>query len=147
MAQLALSLGGRVAEEIVFGDITTGAKNDLEKVTRIARAMVTQYGMSENLGPITFGEKEELVFLGKEIGEHRNYSEEVAQAIDEEVQSLVDQAYRHAHDVLTRHRDKLVTIAEQLMDQETMDADEFEAIFADLPPRERLVLVPQPVAA
>jgi cell division protease FtsH len=147
MAQLALSLGGRVAEEIVFGDITTGARNDLEKVTRIARAMVTQYGMSENLGPITFGQKEELVFLGKEIGEHRNYSDEVAQSIDEEVQFLVDQAYRHAYDVLTRHRDKLVTIAEQLMEQETMDADEFEAIFADLPPREKLVIVPQPVAA
>jgi len=146
MAQLAVSLGGRVAEEIVFSDITTGASSDLEKVTRIARAMVTQFGMSEKLGPITFGEKDELVFLGKQIGEQRNYSDEMAQAIDEEVQNLVGQAYRNAQDVLTRHRDKLEAIAERLKEAETVDADEFEAIFADLPPRKKIVLAPQPVA-
>jgi len=146
LARLAVFLGGRVAEEIMFDDITTGASSDLEQVTRIARAMVTQFGMSDKLGPITFVEKEELVFLGKEIGEHRNYSDEVAQAIDEEVQSLVDQAYRHARNVLTRHRDKLVIIAERLKEVETMDADEFEAFFSDLPPHENLVLTPQRVA-
>jgi cell division protease FtsH len=147
LARLSVFLGGRVAEEIMFDDITTGASSDLEQVARIARAMVTQFGMSDKLGPVTFGEKEELVFLGKEIGEHRNYSDEVAQAIDEEVQSLVDRAYRHAHDVLTHHHDKLVAIAEQLKEVETMDFDEFEAFFSDMPPQENLVLAPQPVAA
>ncbi len=147
LARLAVFLGGRVAEEIMFDDITTGASSDLEQVTRIARAMVTQFGMSDKLGPITFVEKEELVFLGKEIGEHRNYSDEVAQAIDEEVQDLVDQAYRHAHNVLTGNRDKLITIAERLKEIETMDSDEFETFFSDLPPQENLVLSPQTVAA
>jgi cell division protease FtsH len=109
--------------------------------------MVTQFGMSKKLGPVTFGEKEELVFLGKEIGEHRNYSEEVAQAIDEEVQDLVNQAYRQAYDLLIRHRDKLIVIAERLKEEETLDADEFEALFADLPPQEKLIMTPQPVAA
>jgi cell division protease FtsH len=147
MAQLAVSLGGRVAEETVFEDITTGARQDLDQVTRIARAMVTQYGMSEKLGPITFGEKEELVFLGKEIGEQRNYSDEVAQAIDEEVRSLVDEAYRHAKAVVTRHRDKLDAIAERLKEEETITSEEFETFFADLPPHEKPTLAPQPIAA
>jgi cell division protease FtsH len=147
LGKLAVFLGGRVAEEITFDDITTGASNDLEQVTRIARAMVTQYGMSSKLGPVTFGEKEELVFLGKEIGEQRNYSEEVAQAIDEEVQSLVDQAYRHASGVITQYRQKLVAIAERLKEEETIDGEEFETFFADLPPQEKLVLAPEPVAA
>jgi cell division protease FtsH len=147
LAKMAVFLGGRAAEEAMFDDITTGASNDLEQVTRTARAMVTQYGMSDKLGPLTFGEKEELVFLGKEIGEHRNYSEEVAQTIDEEVQGLVNQAYRQAYDVLTRYREKLITIAERLKEEETLDADEFEALFTDLPPQEKLVMTPQPVAA
>jgi cell division protease FtsH len=147
LARLAVFLGGRVAEEITFDDITTGASNDLEQVTRTARAMVTQYGMSDRLGHVTFGEKEELVFLGKEIGEHRNYSDEVAQAIDEEVHGLVDQAYRHAYDVLTRYRDKLVAIAERLKEEETIDAEEFEEFFSDMPPQEKIILSPQPVAA
>ena len=147
LARMSVFLGGRVAEEIMFEDITTGASNDLEQVTRTARAMVTQYGMSNKLGPIIFGEKEELVFLGKEIGEHRNYSEEVAEAIDEEVQGLVNYAYRQAFDVLTRYRDKLIVIAERLKEEETIDADEFESFFADLPPQKKLVMAPQPVAA
>jgi cell division protease FtsH len=147
MARLAVFLGGRVAEEIVFGDITTGASNDLEQATRIARSMVTQYGMSERLGPLTFGEKEELVFLGKEIGEQRNYSEEVALAIDEEVQNLVNEAYQHARDVISLYRDKLTAIAARLIEEETIDAGEFESFFADVPPQPKVVLRPQPVAA
>jgi cell division protease FtsH len=147
MARLAVSLGGRVAEEVVFGDITTGARQDLENVSRIARAMITQYGMSDKLGPLTFGEKEELVFLGKEIGEQRNYSEEVAQLIDEEVKNIINQAYQHAQDVITRYRNKLKTIAEMLREEETLDADQFESIFADLPPQAKLVLTRQPVPA
>jgi cell division protease FtsH len=147
MARLAVSLGGRVAEEVVFGDITTGARQDLENVSRIARAMITQYGMSDKLGPLTFGEKEELVFLGKEIGEQRNYSEEVAQLIDEEVKNIINQAYQHAQDVITHYRNKLKTIAEMLREEETLDAEQFESIFADLPPQAKLVLTRQPVPA
>jgi len=147
MARLAVFLGGRVAEEVVFDDITTGASNDLEQATRIARSMVTHYGMSDSLGPLTFGEKEELVFLGKEIGEQRNYSEEVAQAIDEEVRSLVNDAYEHARGIITRYRDKLTAIAEKLEEDETLEAEEFEAFFADVPPLEKMVLTPQPALA
>jgi cell division protease FtsH len=123
-------LGGRVAEEEVFGDITTGASNDLERVTSLARRMVTQYGMSDLLGPQTFGEKEELVFLGREIGEQRNYSEEVAESIDKEVRRLVDDAYRGAQELIRGYRAKLDEIAQRLIEQETLDAGEFQAMFA-----------------
>ena len=126
---LAFALGGRTAEELVFGDVTTGAENDLSRVTKLARDMVTRYGMSENLGPMTFGQKEELVFLGKEIGEQRNYSEAVAEEIDKEVRHIVQGAHSKATDVLTRYREELDRIAETLMDVETLDADEFAALF------------------
>jgi len=126
---LAFALGGRAAEELVFGDVTTGAANDLERVTELARAMVTRYGMSDKLGPMTFGQKEELVFLGKEIGEQRDYSEAVAQEIDEEVRRIVHQAYERAKDVLTRHREQLDRIAQRLIEIETLEADEFVALF------------------
>ncbi|MGQ9767130.1 MAG: ATP-dependent zinc metalloprotease FtsH, partial [Anaerolineae bacterium] len=128
--ELAGLLGGRVAEEEVFGDITTGASNDLERVTALARRMVTQYGMSDVLGPQTFGEKEELVFLGREIGEQRNYSEEVAEAIDKEVRRLVDEAYERARNIVRTYRDKLDEIARRLMENETIEAAEFQAMFA-----------------
>ena len=110
---LAFALGGRAAEEIVFSDITTGASNDLERVTQMARAMVTRYGMSEKLGPMVYGQKEELVFLGREIGEQRDYSDAVAEEIDEEVRSLVNDAYETAKRVLTGNRGKLDAIAER----------------------------------
>jgi len=129
-ADLAALLGGRVAEEIVFCDVTTGASNDLERVTKLARAMVTQYGMSEHLGPITFGEKEELVFLGREIGEQRNYSEEIARQIDREVRRLVEEAYQTAKQILLTHRDKLRELAERLVSEETIDGPAFNALFA-----------------
>jgi cell division protease FtsH len=128
--ELAGLLGGRVAEEEVFGDITTGASNDLERVTKLARTMVTQYGMSDELGPQTFGEKEEMMFLGREIGEQRNYSEEVAESIDREVRSLVDEAYGRAREILRSHRNKLDEVAHYLLDNETMDAQAFQAVFA-----------------
>ena len=128
--ELAGLLGGRVAEEEVFGDITTGASNDLERVTKLARSMVTQYGMSDELGPQTFGEKEEMMFLGREIGEQRNYSEEVAESIDREVRSLVDEAYGRAREILRSHRNKLDEVAHYLLDNETMDAQAFQAVFA-----------------
>jgi len=129
--ELAGLLGGRVAEEEVFGDITTGASNDLERVTSLARRMVTQYGMSDVLGPRTYGEKEEeLVFLGREISEQRNYSENVAGAIDTEVRSLVDEAYGRARQIVREYRSKLNQLARYLIENETIDAAEFQVMFA-----------------
>ena len=128
--ELAGLLGGRVAEEEVFGDITTGASNDLERVTSLARRMVTQYGMSDVLGPQTFGEKEELIFLGREIGEQRNYSEEIAEEIDREVRKLVDDAYQRATTIIRESRAKLDELARRLIEHETVDASEFQAMFA-----------------
>ncbi|MBM3130424.1 MAG: ATP-dependent zinc metalloprotease FtsH [Chloroflexi bacterium] len=133
MDDLAGLLGGRVAEEIVFGDVTTGAANDLERVTDTARAMVTRYGMSEKLGPRTFGNREELVFLGREISEQRNYSEEVAQQIDQEVKQIISTAYGKAKEILTQYRAKLDALADRLIREETIEGPEFEAMFSDLP--------------
>ncbi len=126
---LAFALGGRTAEELVFEDVTTGAENDLSRVTKLARDMVTRYGMSEKLGPMTFGQKEELVFLGKEIGEQRDYSEAVAEEIDKEVRHIVQRAHQLATEVLTDNREKLERIAQTLVEVETLDADEFAALF------------------
>ena len=128
-AQLAVALGGRVAEEVVFGDITTGASADLQSVTNTARAMVTQYGMSKQMGPVIYGEKDELIFLGREINEQRNYSDATAEEIDREVKRLVDKAYATTKRLITEHRDKLDTIAQRLLEEESLDAAEFAAIF------------------
>ena len=129
MADLSFALGGRVAEEMVFEDVTTGAANDLERVSELARAMVTRYGMSDKLGPMTFGQKEELVFLGKEIGEQRDYSEAVAEEIDQEVRRIVHDAYEASKQVLRDHREQLDRVANQLIEVETLSADEFVAAF------------------
>ncbi len=126
--QLAALLGGRVAEEIRFGDITTGASNDLERVTGLARAMITQWGMSDALGPIRYGEREEMTFLNRSFSEHRNYSDKVAQAIDEEVRRLVDDAHQRCHQLLTTHWDKMVILSNALLDVETINRPEFEAL-------------------
>ena len=128
---LAFALGGRAAEEIVFGDITTGASNDLERVSQMARAMVTRYGMSDKLGPMVYGKKQELVFLGREISEQRDFSEAVAEEIDAEVRLIIGQAYDTAKRTLTEHRDKLDAIANSLIEIETLDAAQFEAFFDD----------------
>jgi cell division protease FtsH len=130
-ARLAVGLGGRAAEEIMFTDVTTGASGDLEMITRMARAMVTQYGMSKKLGPLTFGDKEELVFLGRQLSEQRNYSEEVAEQIDFEVRRLVDEAHERSLQLLRDHIDKLTLIAERLMEDETMDSGEFVKLLSD----------------
>ncbi len=127
-AQLAALLGGRVAEEVRFGDITTGASNDLERVTDMARSMVTQWGMSEKLGPIQYGERDEMIFMGRSLGESRNYSDKVAQEIDEEVRKLVDDAYQLTHRILHEQRDRLDAVAMRLLEVETLHAPEFEAI-------------------
>lgn len=126
--QLVALLGGRVAEEIRFGDVTTGASNDLERVTQLARAMVTQWGMSETLGPLRYGEREEMVFLGRQYSEHRNYSDKIAQEIDSEVRKLVDNAHQRCHELLKRHWDKMVLLSERLLQVETVNAAEFQAL-------------------
>jgi cell division protease FtsH len=128
--ELAGLLGGRAAEEIVFEDVTTGASSDLERATKLARKMVTEYGMSDKLGPLTFGHKEELVFLGREIGEQRNYSEEVARLIDEEVRRLISDAHETAQRILRENKDKLVNLASKLIEVETLEGKELEALFA-----------------
>jgi cell division protease FtsH len=130
-ARLAVGLGGRAAEEISFTDVTTGARGDLTSITRMARAMVTQYGMSKKLGPLTFGDKEELIFLGRQLSDQRNYSEEVAEQIDFEVRRLVDEAHQRALQICRDHIDKLETIAKRLLEEETLDAEEFRAIFVE----------------
>jgi cell division protease FtsH len=131
--KIAGMLGGNVAERIIFGDTTTGSSNDIEKATTLARRMVTEFGMSEKLGPLAFGRREELVFLGREIGEQRNYSDDVARQIDEEVRAIIDRAYERATEVLTTHKDRLTQLAEALVAKETIESEEFEAMFADLP--------------
>ena len=129
-ADLAALMGGRVAEEIVFNEITTGASNDLDRATKMARAMVTQYGMSQKLGPLIFGEKDELVFLGKEIGEQRNYSEEIARQIDHEVRRIIEGAYERATELLKANKAKLEAVADRLLKEETLDSQGFESTFA-----------------
>ena len=125
---MAVILGGRVAEELIFGDITSGASDDIGKATKLARRMVTEWGMSDKLGPLTFGHKEELVFLGRDLGEQRNYSEEVAGEIDQEVHRLVDAGYQRAKKILTERRDKLVQLAEYLKTEETIEGWQMDAV-------------------
>jgi len=128
-------LGGRAAEEVIFDDITSGASSDIENVTKLARRMVTRLGMSDELGPMVYGQKEELVFLGREISEQRDYSEFVAQKIDQEVREIVSQAYGQAKEILTTYKDKLIEVAEKLLEVETLSREQFEAIFP--PPVEK----------
>jgi cell division protease FtsH len=128
-ADLAFLLGGRVAEELVFDDITSGASNDLERVTKLARSMVTRMGMSEELGPMVYGQKEELIFLGREISEQRDYSESIAERIDTEVKELISEAYNRAMDILTKYRVQLDNIANRLIEIESIDRAEFERVF------------------
>ncbi len=129
LADLVGLLGGRAAEELVFDDITSGASNDIERVTQTARMMVTRLGMSETLGPMVYGQKEELIFLGREISEQRDYSEAVAEQIDREVRRLVEEAYDRARSILREHRDALDMIANRLLEVETISRDEFERLF------------------
>ena len=147
-ARLAMAMGGRVAEELVFGEITTGASNDLEQATNIAQTMVTRYGMSKKLGPRTFGKREEMVFLGREISEQRDYSDRVAKTIDEEVRRLIQTAYDTAKRILTEERVRLDHISDYLLEHETIDEEQvpdlFDAPF-DAPPAAGMSPVPAPV--
>lgn len=129
--KLAVGLAGRTAEEISIGEISTGAQNDLEKATNLARQMVTEYGMSEKLGPRTFGKREEMIFLGKEIHEQRNYGERIATQIDEEVNVLIRCAHDTARKILTENKERLKLIAERLITTETIDEAGFEALMKE----------------
>ncbi|MDE3112928.1 MAG: ATP-dependent zinc metalloprotease FtsH [Chloroflexota bacterium] len=129
---IAAALGGWVAEQIhLGGDMTTGASNDIEKASEMARQMVTKYGMSEKLGPLQYGRTDELIFLGRQIQEERNYSEDVAKLIDSEVKEIIDAARERAYQVLTQHKDKLDAVVRRLITDETMSSDEFDKIFED----------------
>ena len=125
---LAWALGGHAAEKLVFGEMTTGAENDIERATNIARRMITEYGMSERLGPVALGHKDELIFLGREIGEQKNYSEKIAEAIDEELHNLIDKAYKRAYEILEQHRAQLDLVAQTLVKEETIEGEAFEAL-------------------
>jgi len=135
LANMAYMLGGRVAEEIVFDDITSGASNDIEQVTRLARNMVTRLGMSSEMGPRVYGQKEEMIFLGREISEQRDYSEAVAEQIDVEVRKIVDDSYKLARKLLTKYRKQLDAVAEKLLEVETLNREDFEAIFPPPAPK------------
>ncbi len=141
VAQLAGALGGRVAEQLVFDDITSGASNDLEQVTRMARAMVTRMGMSPELGSMVYGQKEELIFLGREISEQRDYSEAIAEKIDVEVRRLVDDAYKQAFGIMQKYRKQLDDIATRLLEVESLNREDFEKIFP--PPFPKVSGTPQ----
>lgn len=134
--RLAVTLGGRVAEEITFGEVTTGAENDLEQATKLAKKMVTEYGMSNKLGPRTFGQKQELVFLGREISEQRDYSDKTADEIDQEVHNIIQRAYNTAKKILTENKAKLKEIAEQLIVKETLGEEELSKLFEGLTPQQ-----------
>ncbi len=127
--RITMMLGGRVAEAIAFNEITTGASNDLERATGLARRMVTEFGMSEKLGPVTFGKRHEHVFMGRDFGEDRNFSDDVASLIDSEIKRIVQDCYERCHELITTHREQLDLISYELMARETLDAEEFDQLF------------------
>ena len=141
--RIAVCLGGRVAEQLVLGDISTGASNDLQKASATARAMVTKYGMSEKLGSIAYGSESDEVFIGRSMAQPRTYSEEVAGLIDREVRDIVDAAYRRCEEILSAHRPQLELTARYLLEHETMDADTFEKVFTQPTAPEFSALPPQ----
>jgi cell division protease FtsH len=149
---MAMTLGGRAAEEIVFGEITTGAANDLEKVTATAKNMVMRYGMSERLGPRVFGHDHSQPFLGREFSSEPDYSDEIAREIDDEIRRVVESAHQRARDILTEHRESLNTISEILVRRETIEKTEFEALLqgtaeSEVFPEEAPQLPPPPTPA
>jgi cell division protease FtsH len=128
-----MALGGRLAEEIKFKDVTTGASNDFEKATELARRMVTQYGMSETLGPIQYGRGNHQVFLGRDLGEERNYSEEIASKIDAEVRRIIETCYDRGRRILTENWEKVERMVASLLEYETVEAEEVKSILEGRP--------------
>ncbi|TSC92967.1 MAG: cell division protease FtsH [Candidatus Berkelbacteria bacterium Licking1014_7] len=140
--QISQMLGGRVAEELIFKSVTTGASNDLKQATKIARDMVTRYGMSDKLGPMTLGEREELIFLGKELAEHKTYSEKIAAKIDDEISKIICEAEKKTKIILQKHRHKLNKIAKILLIKETIEGEEFKALFGARQMNVKIQIVP-----
>jgi cell division protease FtsH len=128
VAEIIMMLGGRVSEEINFREITTGAQNDLEMATQMARKMVTQFGMSNKLGNVTLGKREGLIFLGRDMMEERNYSEETARVIDQEIKEIIDNAYSQARELLQANFDKLKLLSQALIEKEVLDGEEVKKI-------------------
>jgi cell division protease FtsH len=145
MVDMVGLLGGRAAEELVFDDITSGAANDIERVTQLARTIVTRLGMSEELGPMVYGQKEELIFLGREISEQRDYSEAIAEKIDKEVRRLVNESYSQAKEILHTYRNELDKVAQRLVEVETIPREEFETLFP--PPYPKVSGTPRQLVA
>jgi len=142
-SSIAVALGGRIAEEIVFGRMTTGAGNDIEKATEIARKMACEWGMSEKLGPLAYGKKEESIFLGRDYAQRtQDYSEQTAQEIDQEVRAIVQRQYVRVKDFLTRGREQLQRLSDSLIERETLDSEEIAAVLEgrELPKRERVII-------
>ena len=131
LQEIIVDLGGRVAEELVFDDITTGASQDIKQATKLAREMVTKYGMSENIGLICYADDDEEVFIGRDLAHTKSYSEGIASAIDAEVKSIIDDAYEKAKKMIDEHRDILDKCASLLLEKEKISKDEFEALFND----------------
>jgi cell division protease FtsH len=142
LATLAMALGGRAAEELIFDDVTSGASGDIEQVTRMARTMVTRLGMSAEMGMMAYGQKEEMIFLGREISEQRDYSEAVAEQIDREVRKLVEDAYKQARNLVKKYRKQLDLVAQKLLEVESINREEFEKLFP--PPFGKKSGTPQP---
>jgi len=140
--QIAILMGGRIAEEITMDSLTTGAGNDLERATELSRKMVCEWGMSDAMGPLTFGKKEEQIFLGREIAQHQDYSEDTALKIDQEVKRFVTDNYQRAHRLLSESKETLIKIADALLAREVLDAEQVKRLAAGLPLDE-----PQSVAA
>jgi len=145
--QIAILLGGRIAEELTMGSITTGAGNDLERATDLARKMVCEWGMSDAMGPLTFGKKEEQIFLGREISQHQDYSEDTALRIDQEVKHFVTTNYTKAQAILTEHKQKVLDMADALLQRETLDAEQVKRLAAGLPLDEFVPATPQTPSA
>ena len=147
IADLAVSLGGYATEKMVFNEITTGASNDLKVATGLARKLVTVYGMSEKLGPMTFGSAQEMIFMGREITEQKNYSEKVAALIDEEISDFIDRAYKTAAETIKKYKKQLTIIAEKLVENETIEREEFEKLMAEIIPDNKLMKKRGPAGA
>jgi len=142
--QMAMTLGGRAAEEIVFNEITTGASNDLEKVTSTAKQMVMRFGMSDKLGPRVFGHDQSQPFLGREFSAQADYSDEIAREIDDEIRRIVESAHQRARDILTARKAELEQISQILVERETIEREEFEALMQGRPPGEIFPIDPEP---
>ena len=147
---LAMAMGGRAAEELIFNDITTGAQADIKQATTWARRMVTDYGMSDKLGPRTFGDKQELIFLGREISEQKDYGDKIADVIDEEVDRIIGNAQNLARKILLENKPKLIELAQKLLAEETLEGDSLDALFGNAktkPPEVTQTLAPAPIEA